>query len=968
MTDDTDKGAEPGVDRVLYGSSPPTPAASSAGASSPAIPANMASVDWCGLGKGRKGGALSKSGPQPPRPSATSTSIVGGSAPVSSQSLCRPWDRGDLLKRLSTFKSSNWSSTPKVFGPLACARRGWMNVDGDMIACEACGARLSFPTPASWSQHQVELAAESYAEQLDIGHKALCPWKGNSCAESLAQFPPSPVSALIGGFDDRCDALLQFSSLPVISGSAIDKMKLTRGPEIDRLLARPPPSMGRETGKRVEDGSVNRHGSMDPGSNPYYQAQRLISLCGWEPRFLPNIVDCEEHSAHTTRKGQSVNPGEGPSHRMCEPSIVLVSGSGRLDKRASGHMMESDLKCGPASAVLDCSLCGASVGLWNYTTVVRPSPLMPPGSLELPEPPQKYIGAPVHGASAASVVEGWHMVEMPSKEKDLREEAGDATVVGEQKLSSHSGTLDQKLTITGGSTPTILGFNTVDILSAEPAMDSQQFVGQPEGSEMGGPVASYESFGPGFRRHRMDDGGSTVDRPQSRMHHTDSIEGTVVDLEGDEVDGGEAGRTRSYVGESSKRKRGGESSAADQVSYGYAITDPGCSNFVPAEADFEVDNTDRFKKNRREALFQELYDQRILLAQPAGDSVCTYSVIAVDTSYSKQENSMESVENLPQDSDAQETAFSWDKSERLDNEDLNVLEQAQQSTCHQRNVGEVNDGLLEPGISTSDEVVENDAPVFSPNIGMGCGLSVGMSGGSVQMGASHEAEIHGADLSVHRMESIANDAELITEVTELRRQTSESVPGQVLTGQFALDAEQTNAHKNTVDSHEAVHSLSVAKVYSGIKQDESGQAESWDTEQKGHQVGLADLTKDANVNNAMMQASALGKEEHTADEVLTEPLIRGSGSIAANGRGKRPGNRRSRKPAGEFDPILQHYHYCPWIDGHVAAAGTRESNLRIPVCGWQLTIDALDKFNVQNHTFAAPVESESAASMHKGID
>lgn len=35
-----------------------------------------------------------------------------------------------------------------------CARRGWINVDMDTIACESCGARLLFSTPSSWNQQQ----------------------------------------------------------------------------------------------------------------------------------------------------------------------------------------------------------------------------------------------------------------------------------------------------------------------------------------------------------------------------------------------------------------------------------------------------------------------------------------------------------------------------------------------------------------------------------------------------------------------------------------------------------------------------------------------------------------------------------------------------------------------------------------------------------------------------------------------
>lgn len=57
---------------------------SSVGASSYAVPVNAGSVDWTGQGMGSLGRS------------------------------CRPWDRGDLLRRLATFKPSNWLGKPKV--------------------------------------------------------------------------------------------------------------------------------------------------------------------------------------------------------------------------------------------------------------------------------------------------------------------------------------------------------------------------------------------------------------------------------------------------------------------------------------------------------------------------------------------------------------------------------------------------------------------------------------------------------------------------------------------------------------------------------------------------------------------------------------------------------------------------------------------------------------------------------------
>jgi len=64
---------------------------------------------------------------------------------------CRPWERGDLLRRLATFKPSTWASKPKAASSLACAQRGWVNIDLDKIECESCGAHLIFNALMSWS-------------------------------------------------------------------------------------------------------------------------------------------------------------------------------------------------------------------------------------------------------------------------------------------------------------------------------------------------------------------------------------------------------------------------------------------------------------------------------------------------------------------------------------------------------------------------------------------------------------------------------------------------------------------------------------------------------------------------------------------------------------------------------------------------------------------------------------------------
>ena len=76
-------------------------------------------------------------------------------------------------------------------------------------------------------------------------------------------------------------------------------MKLSRAPQIDRLLAQPPPlpsaALSRNSGK-IYGIEIVGDESAATGANFYYQDQRLISLYGWEPRLLPYVVDCEDHS------------------------------------------------------------------------------------------------------------------------------------------------------------------------------------------------------------------------------------------------------------------------------------------------------------------------------------------------------------------------------------------------------------------------------------------------------------------------------------------------------------------------------------------------------------------------------------------------------------------------------------------------------------------------------------------------
>ncbi|PQP93657.1 hypothetical protein Pyn_10930 [Prunus yedoensis var. nudiflora] len=147
----------------------------------------------------------------------------------------------------------------------------------------------------------------------------------------------------------------------------------------------------------------------------YSRAQRLISLCGWEPRWLLNIQDCEEHSAQSARNGYSIGPTYAQVHLSQEPgsSRKAVSASARKDAGKSKVCVKEsrgDLR----SPLLDCSLCGATVRILDFLTIPRPARFTP-NNIDIPDTSKK-MGL-TRGASAASGISGWVAADDAEKEQ-----------------------------------------------------------------------------------------------------------------------------------------------------------------------------------------------------------------------------------------------------------------------------------------------------------------------------------------------------------------------------------------------------------------------------------------------------------------------------------------------------------------------------------------------------------------------
>ncbi|WCJ22016.1 C3HC zinc finger-like [Euphorbia peplus] len=286
--------------------------------------------------------------------------------------LCRPWDRGDLMRRMATFKSMTWFAKPKVVSAVNCARKGWVNLDVDIIGCEACGSRLLFSAPSSWTQQQVEKAAMVFSLKLDNRHKLQCPWINNACDERLAEFPPTPHPVLVDKFRERSSALMQLLALPVISSAAMKHMKNAQLEEFLRQSETLDYGNGSISISQVDS---FRSDSEADSASLYYQALKLTSLCGWEPRSLPYFVDCNNRAKPLIQDAETLNQSHIVSAQ--KTSISFYSPTANENSEASDNSNElTGLSADPHSMVLDCKLCGATVGLWTYSTVPRPLELL----------------------------------------------------------------------------------------------------------------------------------------------------------------------------------------------------------------------------------------------------------------------------------------------------------------------------------------------------------------------------------------------------------------------------------------------------------------------------------------------------------------------------------------------------------------------------------------------------------------
>ncbi|KAF7135356.1 hypothetical protein RHSIM_Rhsim08G0138600 [Rhododendron simsii] len=294
------------------------------------------------------------------------SSVSGGSVQTP---VCRPWDRGDLMSRLVTFKSMTWFAKPQVNLRVREEIRRFTNMYVNDIVSLICQLEFLFRTPFTWFICWVNKAALVFSLKLDNGHKQLCPWIDNTCDEKLSQFPPTPAAVLVDEYKKRFSLLLQLLALPEISFSAIDYM---RSPQLENFLRGSSGAGGSSWSPDISQAEHLGNKNDRDSSMSYYQAQKIISLCGWEPRSLPYIVECKDQQCQSSKDAHprylSHGFADGHNSSLVTYSSIVDETMEANDGPAASNRVQSD----PNSVVLDCRLCRASVGLWTFTTVPRP--------------------------------------------------------------------------------------------------------------------------------------------------------------------------------------------------------------------------------------------------------------------------------------------------------------------------------------------------------------------------------------------------------------------------------------------------------------------------------------------------------------------------------------------------------------------------------------------------------------------
>ncbi|KAJ8553406.1 hypothetical protein K7X08_024084 [Anisodus acutangulus] len=168
----------------------------------------------------------------------------------------------------------------------------------------------------------------------------------------------------------RHSILSEVAALPVISSKAIDFL---RSPQLEQFLQESL-TVERDEPMQTPQEEDTRN---EPTSLTYYQAQKLISLCGWELRRLPYLVDTKDQLNQSSKdvnlSDKSILSGKSQTITVYSSCTDKTSES----KPDDDSQASEEAIINPNSVVLDCRLCVVGLvlvygsfpwflSLWNF--------------------------------------------------------------------------------------------------------------------------------------------------------------------------------------------------------------------------------------------------------------------------------------------------------------------------------------------------------------------------------------------------------------------------------------------------------------------------------------------------------------------------------------------------------------------------------------------------------------------------
>ena len=137
--------------------------------------------------------------------------------------------------------------------------------------------------PAKWTPDLVEDAGARFAELLEAGHKALCPWRSARCAAALAAPPALTQQGALAAFAARLRRLRAVppAAVPRLAPAAVQTMDERAEGRLERRLAREAEVLAALPELAVGDGQAAASPSA-PSAGRGDGAGTVIALCEWD--------------------------------------------------------------------------------------------------------------------------------------------------------------------------------------------------------------------------------------------------------------------------------------------------------------------------------------------------------------------------------------------------------------------------------------------------------------------------------------------------------------------------------------------------------------------------------------------------------------------------------------------------------------------------------------------------------------